>query len=64
MLAKIRAALMCPTEVGVNDATNCVLWPAARVTGKFRLALKLGSVRVSFEMVMLAELLLVKVTVW
>jgi len=55
---------MCPTKVGVNVATNCVLLPAARVTGKFRLALKFGSVRVSFEMVMLPEPLLVKVTVW
>jgi hypothetical protein len=55
---------MCPTNVGVKVAANCILWPAARVTGRFRLALKFGSVRVSFEMVMLPDPPLVMVTVW
>ena len=64
LLVKIKAALMCPTKLGVKVTTNWVLCPAASVNGTLRLLLKFESVCVSFEMVKPAEPVFVKVTVW
>jgi hypothetical protein len=50
-----KAALTCPTKLGVNVTTNCVLCPAANVRGRFKVLLILGSVRTAFEMVTLPE---------
>lgn len=55
LLVKMKAALMCPTKVGLNLTTAWALWPAANVIGMLKLVLKFASVCVNREIVKLAE---------